>query len=328
LAHDFAKPFLLAPAMNTKMYLHPVTQQSITKLKNMGVSILETASGVLACGEVGWGRLLEPELIFLEVEAALAEKTFFEPDADTVTASAPERDDKTRADKAAKTTEPPSPKILITAGGTSEDIDDVRVITNKSTGKTTASIADALLEAGFQVTYLHSANAAVPKLACEKETFYSFNDLKTALEANLKESEFSAVIHAAAVSDYSVTKQDGKISSDKDEIQLNLKKNPKLINEIKRQSPKSNLIGFKLTSGADEKTIQKKVDTLFEAANCDYVIQNDWKQKESGTHRFQIYSNKNRSEVRSAKDLNELAALLFQILTAKTFELENNMESL
>jgi phosphopantothenoylcysteine decarboxylase/phosphopantothenate--cysteine ligase len=152
--------------------------------------------------------------------------------------------------------------------------------------------------------------------------------LKTALEANLKESEFSAVIHAAAVSDYSVTKQDGKISSDKDEFQLNLKKNPKLINEIKRLSPKSNLIGFKLTSGADDKTTQKKVDSLFEAANCDYVIQNDWKQKESGTHRFQIFSNKNRSEVRNAVGVNELAAALFQILTAKTFELENNMESL
>jgi phosphopantothenoylcysteine decarboxylase/phosphopantothenate--cysteine ligase len=72
LAHDFNKPFLIAPAMNTKMYLHPVTQNSITLLKKLGIEILETASGVLACGEIGSGRLLEPDLIFKEVEKSLS----------------------------------------------------------------------------------------------------------------------------------------------------------------------------------------------------------------------------------------------------------------
>ena len=72
LAHDFKKPYLVAPAMNTSMYLHPATQDSIQALKKMGVEILETASGVLACGEVGWGRLLEPDLIVQEVLSRLS----------------------------------------------------------------------------------------------------------------------------------------------------------------------------------------------------------------------------------------------------------------
>ena len=63
LAHDFKKPYLLAPAMNTLMYRHPATAASLQKLASFGVAILETASGVLACGDVGEGRLLEPELL-------------------------------------------------------------------------------------------------------------------------------------------------------------------------------------------------------------------------------------------------------------------------
>jgi phosphopantothenoylcysteine decarboxylase/phosphopantothenate--cysteine ligase len=320
LAHDFSKPFLVAPAMNTKMYLHPVTQQSINKLKTMGVGILETASGVLACGEVGWGRLLEPDLIYLEVEAALADKSFFE-DEDAVSAKAP-------AEIPATESFPSGPKILITSGGTTEDIDDVRVITNKSTGKTAAALAESLVEAGFQVTYLHSEKAAQPALNCKKITFQTYNDLKKELEEALRTENYSAVIHAAAVSDYSVVKHNGKISSDTDEIQLTLKRNAKLINEIKKWSPKSSLIGFKLTSGADEPTVQAKVDKLFADAGCDLVVQNDWQQKQNGNHSFRVYSARDAKKYVTATDVNALAGILFRVLTAQTLNLETNMESL
>ena len=84
LAHDFKKPFLIAPAMNTMMYSHPTTQASIKKLKDMGVEILETASGVLACGEVGYGRLLEPDLILKEIELHLKNKIQSSPTKDIV----------------------------------------------------------------------------------------------------------------------------------------------------------------------------------------------------------------------------------------------------
>ena len=307
LAHDFAKPFLLAPAMNTKMYLHPVTQNSIKHLKSLGVDILETASGVLACGEVGWGRLLEPDLIFQEVEAALNRTTIGIPSVKQGGTKAPS--DPIRSHLL---------NVLITSGGTSEDIDDVRVITNKSTGKTAATIADSLIESGFNVTYLHSQTAARPRLTCEQAAFTTFGELDSSLSEQLKNKNFYAVIHAAAVSDYSIAKQNGKISSQADELQLTLKRNPKIINQIKKWSPASKLIGFKLTSGADDATVQQKVDTLFEQANCDYIVQNDWKEKIAGKPNFRIYKRENHTQFETAADLSDLNAHLFQILSKET----------
>ena len=118
LAHDFTKPWLIAPAMNSKMYHHPVTQSSVAKLRAMGCEILETASGVLACGEVGDGKLLDSELLLQEVLRRLP-----------ITA---------RAEREGKPASPSAPpgrgqRILITSGGTEEPIDPVRSLTNTST---------------------------------------------------------------------------------------------------------------------------------------------------------------------------------------------------
>ena len=63
LTHDFAKPLFVAPAMNTKMWIHPITQESVKKLESLGVIILRPEAGNLACGDVGEGRLMEPEEI-------------------------------------------------------------------------------------------------------------------------------------------------------------------------------------------------------------------------------------------------------------------------
>lgn len=273
LAHDFAKPFLLAPAMNTKMYQHPVTQESIQRLRGLGVEILETASGVLACGEIGSGRLLEPELITAEVEARLPQ----------ITAAA------TATFAGQAQTAPQELRVLITAGGTTEPIDDVRVITNRSSGRTAAALADFLMDCGLHVTYLHSRNAVLPQRAGPRVAFESFHDLQGALETLLRKDRFNYVIHAAAVSDYAVEKQPGKISSTAEEITLHLKRNPKLISEIKRLQPGTRLIGFKLTSGAAEPVIRDKVASLFAAAGCDYVVQNDWNDVAGGTPRYRLF---------------------------------------
>jgi phosphopantothenoylcysteine decarboxylase / phosphopantothenate---cysteine ligase len=299
LAHDFEKPFLLAPAMNTKMYLHPITQGSIQKLTSMGVEVLEAASGVLACGEIGSGRLLEPELILAEVETRLAQTSPVVP----VRTAGPQKNN--------------SLKVLITSGGTVEPVDDVRVITNKSTGKTAALLADRLIESGIEVTYLHAAQAALPNLVCVQPTFTDFSSLKNNLETLLKEDKFHFVVHAAAVSDYSVEPFAGKINSDAEQITLTLKKNPKLINLIKTYSPQSRLIGFKLTSRADEKTIQNKVDSLFEMAKCDYVIQNDWQEVQAGHPHYRIYNRENPQEYLKAGSIEALHQNLFQIMMTK-----------
>ena len=295
LAHDFNKPFLIAPAMNTKMYLHPVTQHSIGILKNLKIDILEAASGVLACGEIGSGRLLEPELIYQEVEKRL-EQSY-------------------DSNEPAKVTSAKKIKVLITSGGTSEPIDDVRVITNKSTGKTAASIANSLIDSGIDVTYLRSQSAVQPSLSCEQITFTTFADLQSSLKEVLQKNSFDAVIHAAAVSDYSVKKQAGKVSSDENEITLTLTRNPKLISEIKKFSPQTLLIGFKLTSAADENLISKKVDTLFEKSHCDYVVQNDWQNIEKGKVHFRFYNRQDSKNYKDIDSLQSLNSILFQSIS-------------
>lgn len=270
LAHDFQKPFLVAPAMNTKMYLHPTTQKSITALKSMNVEILEAASGVLACGEVGYGRLLEPDLLFNEILSHL-EKT----------RSTPARDLKSTK----------LPKILITSGGTQEPIDDVRVITNKSTGNTAATLADDFISAGFDVTYLCAKSASRPTLEATIETFVTYKDLDHQLTRQLQ-NKYDVIIHAAAVSDYSVAQPtSGKINSSSESLQINLIKNPKLIDKIKKLSPQSKLVGFKLTSGLTEQETTEKINSLFKNAHCDYVVHNDWSTVHSGQHHFNLYTN-------------------------------------
>ncbi len=285
LAHDFQKPFLLTPAMNTKMYNHPTTQKSLTELKKMGVEILETASGVLACGEVGYGRLLEPDLIIKAVESRMTgcEKIkSIEKNIQNVNRK----------------------KILITSGGTQEPIDDVRVITNKSTGKTAAFICDQLIESGFEVTYLHAENAKLPMFDCDKVSYLSFQDIDLKISDLLTKNNFDYIIHAAAISDYSVVKSaNGKIDSDEEYLTLQLKKNPKLIQKIKKLSPNSKLIGFKLTSTTDATTIQNKINGLFEMAHCDYVIQNDWATVKTGRSVFNLYSKNNKTENLTVDDL-------------------------
>lgn len=297
LAHDFKKPFLIAPAMNTQMYLHPTVQDSLAKLKKFGVKILETASGVLACGETGVGRLLEPQLIFSEVEKHLLKSTEQNLDNHNLRPSWVSK----------------KIKILVTAGGTSEPIDDVRVISNISTGKTAAFLADQLILSGMEIHFFHAKTSARPNSFCQKTEFTSFSDLETKLNFILNNEKFDWIIHAAAISDYSVKKTDGKISSQSDELLLHLTKNKKLISEIKKQSANSKLIGFKLTSGNDEKLIEDKVKKLFIESNCDFVIQNDWINIEKGNHSFNFYQ-KNLDFIPIANQQN-LSYQLFKTIT-------------
>ncbi len=299
LAHDFKKPFLIAPAMNTMMYLHPTTQRSIKKLKEMQIEILETASGVLACGEVGYGRLLEPDLIVKEIESRLTQ----------IHSSSGDFSKELSYDSK-------NIRVLMTAGGTSEPIDDIRAITNKSTGKTASVLADHLIESGLDLTFLHSENSIKPKNPCDQKSFVTFKDLQILLETELKTNRYDWVIHTAAVSDYSVETTHGKISSDFEEVTLILKRNPKLISFIKKLSPESKLIGFKLTSSVDQNYIQEKVNQLFTLSQCDFVVQNDWNDIKNNRRLFHFFYGVHQQSI-TLNGFEELSATLFHTILAK-----------
>ena len=175
LAHDFSKPYLMAPAMNTAMYSHPALLANLEKLKGFGVTVLESGEGRLACGDVGAGRLLETPDIVRAIETALTSEA--------------------------------KSKVLITSGGTREPIDGVRSITNSSTGRTGATLADELLSRGHDVVYMHAASAILPTSSSPRlrlRSFVDFKSLESAMSEELSRNRFDAVIHAAAVSDFSV----------------------------------------------------------------------------------------------------------------------------
>lgn len=218
-------------------------------------------------------------------------------------------------------------KILITGGGSEEPIDTVRYITNFSTGKTSCFLAEKFAEAGNDVTLLtaekafHPAKDA-PKL---KTVFYrTFSDLSANLKNLCASQAFDAVIHAAAVSDYSVSsiivdgkeflpEQIAKVPSGL-ELTVKMKKNPKLVDSIKgwaKESGKSAvLVAFKLTSKASMEERRVAVEKVFSSNQDsslapDYVVSNDLSEITPDAHPCRIFS-KDMNTAALAENLNGL----------------------
>jgi len=296
LAHDRSKPFLVAPAMNPAMWLHPATRQSVAKLEEWGVRFIPVGDGRTACGESGEGRLAEPQDIVAAIEAALAR---------------PVR----------------RLRVLVTSGGTAEPIDGVRVLTNTSTGRTGAAIAARLARAGHQVVLLRSPQSERAPQGCSEETYSTFSDLDAALGRILSSSPFDAVVHAAAVSDFGVAEvrvagaaravTSGKLDSDAAPV-IRLRPNPKLVDGIRSRSlnPSVLVVAFKLTRGADRAEAHRAVDALMAHSGADLVVQNDLAERE-GPDAFPstIHFSDGRAPERCASR-PELAAALERILVA------------
>lgn len=268
LAHDRTKPYLLAPAMNPAMWSHPATKAGLDILRAWGVRILPVGRGRLACGDEGEGRMIEPEEIVAAVRSAL------QPAA----AGAVRR-------------------ILVTSGGTEEPIDGVRTLSNFSTGRTGALIADHLRAAGHEVTLLRARRAAPAGPGVRSETFTSFAELRDMLQRLLGSEAFDAVVHAAAVGDYGVDgvvadgrpvlHGEGKIGTHR-EVTIRLTPNPKLVDGLRgwSRNPGLRVVAFKLTRGADAAEARAAVEKLFAHARADAVVHNDLAAQDAATGRF------------------------------------------
>ncbi len=271
-AYGQGKPMFIVPAMNTRMWRYPATQESIGRLQQWGIHVLPVASGELACGEQGEGRMLEPAEIIRTVERLL--------------------------DIERKTS---GKRILITAGGTREPIDSVRYIGNLSSGRTASRLADELIDAGHNVTWLGAESAVTPRRNCARLRFSSFDELALQLQTLLSENEYDAVIHAAAVSDFSVASVltpegdplDGraaKLSSGSD-LLIRLKPNPKLLSRIRSWSKNRQIrvIGFKLTDTGDVRQHIEAVKKQFDESGVDAVVHNDLAEISCETHSFRLH---------------------------------------
>lgn len=220
-------------------------------------------------------------------------------------------------------------KVLITCGGTREPIDAARCLTNMSSGRTGRVLAETLAGRGCEVLCLCAAGAERPAGANVRiKGFSAFSELDEALRASLSAEPFDAVIHLAAVSDYSpslieaggkefLPGRGAKLDSAPDELRITLKRNFKILDRIKGYAaaagrPEPLLIGFKLTAGADQRTITEKVGAL---AAADLVVHNDLEEMRRA-HIFRLYRAGRRTGACTGPA--ELAGKLFSFIENRT----------
>ena len=231
-------PLVVAPAANNNMIEHFATQNSLEILKKNGALVVEPVLKTLACGDVGKGALASPEVI---VEAAIKRlsKPLF----------------------AGK-------KVVITGGATTEKIDDVRAITNFSSGKMAMALTRAFYYSGADVTLLASFEA-------ENEPFESFKFSSSSELLELCKSECKGanlLVMCAAVSDFVPTKIDGKIKKEdvKESLNLSLKRNVDILQSLKEFKCKK--IGFKLEISSE--SALKSARSMLEKKRLDAVCLN------------------------------------------------------
>lgn len=182
-------PKIVSPAMNTAMFENPIVQDNLKILEKYGYEVIQPASGYLACGDTGSGKMPEPEILFQYIERELAGPK----------------------DLTGK-------KVLVTAGPTQENIDPVRYITNHSSGKMGYAVAKAAMLRGAEVTLVSGQTALTPPMFVDYVQITTAEEMYQAVTSRSDEQDI--IIKAAAVADYrpktvyenKVKKQDGQMS--------------------------------------------------------------------------------------------------------------------
>lgn len=244
----FTKPIIIAPAMNTNMWNNPLTQENIAKLQNLGHIIIEPTEGMLACGYTGKGKLENIEIIYQEI-----------------------------IDQLSYANKLKNKKFIVTAGGTTEPIDTVRVITNKSSGKMGVALAEALFLQGAEVLLLRATHAVKPRFLIKEKTFTTSTDLLSLIKQFAP--KYDVIYHAAAVSDFSVTQETTKLSSQASHTLL-LTPQIKILDEIKKLNSNIQLFAFKAVDNEND-LVTKAKETLLKS-NADGVIANNIAKKDNG----------------------------------------------
>ena len=239
------KKIYFMPAMNVKMYNNPVTQRNIKLLTNDGHIFWGPESGMLACGEVGEGRLIEPKQVIKKIHEL----------------------ENMQNDLKGK-------RILITAGRTIEKIDPVRYISNFSSGKQGYLIARKYSELGAEVIFIHAKMDIEIKCDFHKViSVFSANEMHKAVMENLKKVDIA--ILSAAVADFvplEYIPNKLKKTPEQENLQINLTKTPDILKEICLHENKPKIvIGFAAESENLIKNAQKKL----KQKKCDYILAND-----------------------------------------------------
>lgn len=234
-------PVLFAPAMNVNMYLNPITQDNIARLKKRGCSFVSPGHGFLACGTEGQGRLAAIELILGKAEQLLVR------------------------DKPLK-----GKKVLVTAGPTREPLDPVRFLTNRSSGRMGYAVAKQACLLGAEVILISGPTEIQPFPGVTCLRIESAQEMREAVLSYWKDCQI--IIKAAAVADYRPKERHSeKIKKQSGEMVIELTRNPDILAELGQNKQDKILIGFaaeteKVLTSAGEKVRNK---------NLDFIVAND-----------------------------------------------------
>ncbi len=240
-------PVLIAPAMNTKMWENAVTQQNVVKLKERGFSFVGPATGELACGYEGKGRLAELDDILEEALTLVTEKDL------------------------------KGEHILITAGPTQEQLDPIRILTNRSSGKMGYALAGASQKRGAEVLLVTGPTTLDSPPHIRTISVTSAIDMDKAVSRHYKSC--TIVIKTAAVADYRPKKYSSeKMKKTKKSLSLELERNPDILYKLGRNKGKRFLVGF----AAETKNIISQAKAKLDRKNLDLIVVNHALQKEGG----------------------------------------------
>lgn len=259
-------PVVVAPAMNVNMWEHPATQENLATLRARGVHVVDPDEGYLACGMTGAGRLAATESIVRKVSDVLG----------------------LRKDLAGQT-------VLITAGPTREDLDPVRFLTNRSSGKMGYALAEAAVRRGARTILVSGPVELDAPAGVDWVPVRSTEEMRSAVMARAPEA--TILIMAAAVADYRpAAVHANKIKRTEGRITLDLEPTADILAEVGRAKGKSILIGF---AAETDRLLENARDKL-QRKGADMIVANDVTQEGAG---FDIDTNIVTLVLRDGRDV-------------------------
>jgi len=241
-------PVVFAPAMNTNMYTNPIVQDNIEKLKGYGYKFINPASGRLACGDVGEGKLADTKLICENVLSMLY------PRKDLI-----------------------NKKVVVTAGPTIAPIDPVRFITNRSSGKMGYAIAEEARDRGAEVVLISGPTNLEPPFGI---TTYKVNTNEEMFNEIIKHFDTAdIVIKSAAVADYKPKEySNAKIKKSSDELNLSFIRDNDILATLGKRKKQQLLVGF----AAESNDLIENAKSKLERKNLDFIVANDIMSTKTG----------------------------------------------
>jgi phosphopantothenoylcysteine decarboxylase/phosphopantothenate--cysteine ligase len=234
-------PVVVAPAMNVNMWNHAATQENVEMLRARGVKVVDPDEGYLACGMTGAGRLAGQDAIVAAVREALHIVRDLE-----------------------------GQTVLVTAGPTCEDLDPVRYLTNRSSGKMGYAVAEAALLHGARVILVSGPTSLDAPSGLERIDVRSAEEMQRAVTDNI--ANVSIAIFAAAVADYRpAVSNDQKIKRKKDPMTLALEPTPDILATVARDKGDRLIVGF----AAETEHVAENARKKLHAKNADLIVAND-----------------------------------------------------